>query len=232
MRISRGATHSRKRNRRPTGGSPAFAVEGSAGRRRVRCTSRARRFWRDRGRPEGLDGFDLHLDRHRGPRDLRGIIARVPEKFWTRDSGHGTRTKLLLVSAFAAVAFACATRPRPTAEAVRRSTNPRAVVEGRVRDPLGHAIGGISVQALPREKNVVWSPAAVTDDRGRFRLDVIAPGEYGFVISWQGITVITSKEDDPSRTLLRLAPGERRTGIELVFRREEWERALISPRNP
>jgi hypothetical protein len=112
---------------------------------------------------------------------------------------------------------------------VLRSANPRAVVEGRVVDAQGSAVSGVSVRGLPREKEVAWTAPSVTDAHGRFRVELIAPGEYGFVLSWKGITVVTPFEDDPSRVLLRLAPGERRSGIELMFRREEWERAVLSP---
>jgi Carboxypeptidase regulatory-like domain len=126
----------------------------------------------------------------------------------------------------------CASRPRPTAESLRRAANPRAIIEGRVHDGEGKPVAGVSVQGLPREKHLVWSPASVTDEQGRFRLELVAPGEYGFLISWKGITVVTPNADDPSRVPLSLAPGERRAGIELLFRREEWERALLSPRAP
>jgi hypothetical protein len=136
------------------------------------------------------------------------------------------------IGALVVMAVACASRPRPTAESLRRSANPRAVVEGRVHDEKGNPVSGVSVQGLPREKHLAWSPGSVTDGEGRFRLELIAPGEYGFLISWKGITVVTPKENDPARVLLRLAPGDRRTGIELVFRREEWERAILSPRAP
>lgn len=131
--------------------------------------------------------------------------------------------------ALALIAGACATRPRPTDEMVRRSANPPAVVEGRVRDGEGNAVAGVSVQGLPRDKHLGWSAADVTDEQGRFRLVLFAPGDYGFLISWQGITVVTPREDDPSRVALKLAPGDRRTGIELVFHRDEWERARRAP---
>jgi hypothetical protein len=143
----------------------------------------------------------------------------------TRDTGHETR--FAFVAAFLIlIAVACATRPRPTAETVVRSSNPRAIVEGRVRDVGGRAVAGVSVEGLPREKDLAWSPSSSTDGEGRFRLELAAPGEYGFVISWKGITVVTPRDDDPARVLLRVAPGERRSGIELVFLRAEWERAL------
>ncbi len=126
----------------------------------------------------------------------------------------------------------CASRPRPTAEAVRRSRNPPAVVEGTVRDSAGRTVSGLSVQGLPRDKHLAWSSAAVTDREGRFRLSLDAPGEYGFLISPGGITVVMPRSDDPSRTTVSLRPGERRAGIELVFHREDGEKAILSPRSP
>jgi hypothetical protein len=126
----------------------------------------------------------------------------------------------------------CVSRPRPTADAVRRSRNPTAVVEGVVRDPAGRPVAGVSVHGLPREKDLLWSPASVTDAEGRFRLVLDAPGEYGFLISSGGITVVTPREDDPSRVTVSLRPGERRTGIALRFRPEEFEKAIRSPRSP
>jgi hypothetical protein len=148
----------------------------------------------------------------------------VPED-GTRNTGHGTRFHY--AAAFLSlIAIACATRPRPTAETVVRSSNPRAIVEGRVRDVGGRAVAGVSVQGLPREKDLAWSPSSVTDGEGRFRLELAAPGDYGFIISWRGITVVTPRDDDPSRVFVRVAPGDRRSGIELVFHRAEWEHAL------
>lgn len=135
----------------------------------------------------------------------------------------------LFLCALAVVVCGCATRPQPTPETVRRSANPRAIVEGRVVDPRGAPVAGVSVRGLPREKEVAWTAPSVTDDQGRFRVELVAPGQYGFVLSWKGITIVTPFEDDPSRVLLRLAPGERRSGIELLFRREEWEHAVLSP---
>jgi hypothetical protein len=153
----------------------------------------------------------------------------VPEtENGTRDTEHETR--FAFAAAFLIlIAIACATRPRPTAETLVRSSNPRAIVEGRVRDVQGRAAAGVSVQGLPREKDLAWSPASVTDSEGRFHVELAAPGEYGFVISWKGITVVTPRDDDPARVLLRVAPGEHRSGVELVFHRAEWERALRAP---
>ncbi|HEY3173569.1 MAG TPA: carboxypeptidase-like regulatory domain-containing protein [Thermoanaerobaculia bacterium] len=130
------------------------------------------------------------------------------------------------------LAAGCASRPRQTAEAIRRGANPPAMVGGRVRDPEGRPVAGLTVRGLPREKDLGWSAPSVTDEEGRFRLTLVAPGEYGFLISWKGITVVTPRSDDPARVRIALGPGQKRTGIELVFHREEWDRALLSPRAP
>lgn len=128
------------------------------------------------------------------------------------------------------LAAGCASRPRPTAEAVRRSRNPPATVEGTVRDPAGNPVAGLSVQGLPREKDLAWSPAAVTDREGRFRLTLDAPGEYGFLVTSGRITLVTPRPDDPSRAVVSVRPGERRTGLALVFHPEDGEKAILSPR--
>lgn len=128
------------------------------------------------------------------------------------------------------VASGCASRPRPTAEAVRRAWNAPAIVEGTVRDPAGKPLAGLSVQGLPRSKDLQWSPAAVTDGSGRYRLSLHAPGEYGFLVTSGEITLVTARRDDPSRTVVSLKPGERRTGVDLVFHGEDVERAILSPR--
>jgi hypothetical protein len=130
------------------------------------------------------------------------------------------------------VAAACVTAPLPTDEAVRRSANPPAVVEGQVSDPEGRPVSGVAVWGLPRDKDLGWSDPAVTDDAGRFRLSLVAPGAYGFLVAWKGITVVTPRADDPSRTVVSVGPGDRRSGVALVFRREEWDRALLAPRSP
>jgi hypothetical protein len=132
--------------------------------------------------------------------------------------------------AIALAASACATAPRPTAEAVRRSANAPAVVEGRVSDTAGYSVAGVVVWGLPHDKDLGWSAPAVTDDGGRFRLSLVAPGTYGFLLGWRGISVVTSSPDDPGRTLLTVRPGERKSGVALIFRREAWDRALLAPR--
>ena len=129
-------------------------------------------------------------------------------------------------------ATACVTAPRPTDEAVRRSANPPAVVEGRVSDPEGRPVSGVAVWGLPRDKDLGWSDPSVSDGAGRFRLSLVTPGAYGFLISWKGITIVTPRADDPSRTLVLISPGDRKSGVALVFRREEWDRALLAPRSP
>ena len=122
----------------------------------------------------------------------------------------------------AALSWGCVTPPRPTPEAVARAANPHAIVEGRVIDREGRAVPGILVRALPRGKNIEWSPPAVTDSGGRFRLSLVAPAEYGFLLLWQRRTVITSEENDPARLRVAVGPGEHREGIELLFLRDEW----------
>ena len=118
---------------------------------------------------------------------------------------------------------ACATPPKPTAASLALAANERAVVEGRVTDRRGRAVAAIQVQGLPRGKDIGWSPPAVTGSDGRFRLTLIAPAEYGFLLSWKGRTVITPEENDPSRLRVAVEPGQRRVGIEILFLREAWE---------
>lgn len=119
---------------------------------------------------------------------------------------------------------ACATPPRPAPETLALAANARATIEGRVTDQQGRPVAAIRVQALPRGKDAGWSPPAVTDSEGRFRLSLIAPAEYGFLLSWQSRTVITPEKDDPARINVAVRPGENRAGIELLFLREEWEK--------
>jgi hypothetical protein len=129
-------------------------------------------------------------------------------------------------------AGACVSAPRPTDEAIRRSANPPADVEGRVVDREGRPVSGVSVWGLPRDKDLGWSNPAVTDAAGRFRLKLVAPGSYGFLLAWKGITIVTPRADDPSRNLVVISPGDRKSGVALVFRREDWDRALLARRSP
>ena len=135
-------------------------------------------------------------------------------------------------AALVLAAGACVSAPRPTDEAIRRSANPPADVEGRVVDPEGRPVSGVAVWGLPRDKDLGWSNPAVTDAAGRFRLTLVAPGSYGFLLSWKGITIVTPRADDPSRALVSIGPGDRKSGVVLVFRREDWDRAPLARRSP
>jgi hypothetical protein len=139
-----------------------------------------------------------------------------------------SRSEAAFALAIAAGAWitGCLSAPRPTEEAVRRSRNTRALVEGVVRDETGVPVAGIEVIGLPRQRDLLWSPPATTDAEGRFQLALDAPGEYGLLLSWRGITVITPREDDPSRIDLILAPGEKRVGVLVRWWRGEWEKQL------
>ena len=131
------------------------------------------------------------------------------------------RTRAGVLLAFAA-ATGCVSRPPPTAAAVRLARNPPATVEGRVLDTSGRPVAGIRVQAIPRAADVPWSAAAPTDGQGRFRLWVAAPAEYAFLLSFEGISVVTPDPADPSRVKVAVAPGDLRGGTELTFLRERW----------
>jgi hypothetical protein len=100
------------------------------------------------------------------------------------------------------------------------------MVEGRVIDPQGRPVAGIRVEGVPRGKEVPWSPPAWTDSEGRFALALFAPAEYGFVLREGKNTVVTEDPRDPSRMHLLVTSGERRGGVELLFLREQWKRAL------
>ena len=95
--------------------------------------------------------------------------------------------------------------------------NPRAVVEGRVLDRSGRPVVGVAVTAIPRGRDIEWSPAATTDADGKFTLTLYAPADYAFFISRDGRTVITPDPDDPLRVVVSVQPGQRRTGVELTF---------------
>jgi hypothetical protein len=124
----------------------------------------------------------------------------------------------------ALLSFACTTPPRPTPESLALAANARAIIEGRVTDREGHPVAAIGVRGLPRGKDVGWSAPAVTNSEGRFRLALVAPAEYGFLLSWQGRTVITAEDADPARLRIAVLPGQRREGIDLLFLREAWAR--------
>ena len=122
-------------------------------------------------------------------------------------------------------ACACAGAPRPTAASLVVAANPRATIEGRVVSERGLPVAGIAVYGMPRARDIPWSPPAVTDSAGRFVLSLYAPAEYGFLLRWEGRTVVTPARNDPARLAVAVAPGERRTGIQLMFLREAWKNA-------
>lgn len=124
------------------------------------------------------------------------------------------------------LAAGCVSAPRLTDEAIRRESNARATVTGTVRDESGRPVAGIQVIGLPRDRDLGWSAPAVSDAQGRFRLELIAPGDYGFLLSWNGISVITARAEEPARMRVTLWPAEDESGIVLTFLGEEWERTL------
>jgi hypothetical protein len=128
-----------------------------------------------------------------------------------------------LAIGIAPFAFACASAPKATPEAQRLFGNARAVVEGRVVDRAGMPVAGLGVTAIPRGRDIEWLPEATTDLDGHFTLTLFAPAEYAFFLSRGARTVITAEPDDPCRVVVDVKPGDRRTGLELRFLREEWK---------
>ena len=117
----------------------------------------------------------------------------------------------------------CATAPKQT-EALRRiHANPPAIVEGRVQDEDGRPVAGIGVRGIPRARDIPWLPAATTQCNGTFRLALAAPGAYGFLLQWRGLTVITASPQDPARLEIPVDSGEHRGGIDLVFLAPLWQ---------
>ncbi len=128
-------------------------------------------------------------------------------------------------------AAACVSPPRPTPAALALEHNARAVVEGRVTDVEGHPVSGLRVDAIPRNGDIPWSPPATTGTDGRFRLELCAPGEYGFALRQGPRGVVTNDPRDPSRVHVSVTPGQHRDGIELLFLGEEWNRSLAGHNN-
>jgi len=120
------------------------------------------------------------------------------------------------------VTVACAGAPRPTQANLRIRANPKAVIEGRVRDPDGRPVGKIEVRAIPRGADIPWPEWAETECDGSFRMSVAAPGSYGFQLRWKRVSVITPSPQDPARLDVPVMPGERRSGIDLVFLPAQW----------
>jgi hypothetical protein len=130
----------------------------------------------------------------------------------------------LLVAA-ATASMACVSPPRPSPAELALKENPKAVVEGRVVDVRGNPVAGLRVDAIPRAE-IPWSAPGQTGPDGRFRLELFAPGDYSFALSRGGRTVVTDDPRDPTRVRIRVAPGGRTDGIELLFLEEEWRRNL------
>jgi hypothetical protein len=122
----------------------------------------------------------------------------------------------------------CVGAPSPTAGQLVLARYPRASVAGRVVDADGIPVAGIGVEALPRGRDIPWSEPAVTDSRGVFELSLFAPADYAFLLHEGETCVVTDDPRDPSRAFIRVLPGERRRGIELVFLRERWKEILGS----
>src|SRR5262245_42797999 len=137
---------------------------------------------------------------------------------------------MLAALASALVASRCATAPKVTAATRRISSNPKAVVEGRVRDEDGRPVAGIGVRGIPRGANIPWSPTAPTDCDGTFRLSLAAPGDYGFLLSWKDEAVVTADPRDPALLQISVAPGQTVSGIDLLFLGDQWR--AISPAAP
>jgi hypothetical protein len=129
-----------------------------------------------------------------------------------------------------ALVLACASPPKRTAHSLRLDGNPRAVVEGRVRDLDGRPAAGLGVRGIPRGSAIPWLPPATTACDGTFRLSLAAPGDYGFLLLWHGRAVVTADPRDPALTEISLDPGEAVSGVELTFLAEEWR--AISPEAP
>jgi hypothetical protein len=130
-----------------------------------------------------------------------------------------------------ALCGACATAPPPTARARRLAQNPRATVEGRVIDVDGRPVAGVRVQGIPGGKDILWPEPAPTDADGRFRLRLDAPAEYVFLIFDGPVAVVTPSPRDPAQVRVFLDAGETRSGVELLFLKEQRDN-LENPLDP
>jgi len=122
----------------------------------------------------------------------------------------------------ALLSAACAAAPKPSDASLRIRANPKAIVEGTVRDAAGKPAAGLSVRGIPRGADIPWSPWATTDCDGHFRLTLFAPGGYSFLLGWKGVAVMTPNPQDPALTQIQVAPGQTVTGVELTFPGPEW----------
>jgi hypothetical protein len=133
-----------------------------------------------------------------------------------------------LASAVGVACVSCATAPTPTEASRRIAANAPAIVEGRVRDVNGRPVGGIAVRGIPRGADIPWSPAVKTQCDGSFRLSLAAPADYGFLLRWQDVTVITPSPQDPARLNVAVLPGSLREGVDLVFLAPSWRQTVES----
>ena len=133
-----------------------------------------------------------------------------------------------LASAVGAACVSCATAPTPTDASRRIAANAPAVVEGRVRDESGRPVAGIAVRGIPRGADIPWSASVKTQCDGSFRLTLAAPGDYGFLLRWGDLTVITPSPQDPARLNVAVSPGSERGGVDLVFLAPQWRQMAES----
>ena len=134
------------------------------------------------------------------------------------------------ILATASGAMRCATAPKVTAATKRISANPKAIVEGRVRDEDGRPVAGIGVRGIPRGADIPWSPPVPTSCDGSFRLSLAAPGDYGFLLSWKDEAIVTADPRDPALLEISVEPAQTVSGIELVYLGDQWR--AISPAAP
>jgi hypothetical protein len=135
----------------------------------------------------------------------------------------GAVNRIAAPAAASLLLAACASAPKVTEATKRVASNPRAIVEGVVRDETGREVAGIGVRGVPRGKDIPWAPPVTTDCAGRFRLLLPAPGGYAFQLYWNGRSVATDDPADPLLVDLVLRPGEERKGLELTLLRGRWE---------
>lgn len=95
-------------------------------------------------------------------------------------------------------------------------------------DAEGRPLAGVGVRGIPRAKDVPWMPWVDTRCDGTFRLELAAPAHYAFQLLWDRRSVITESTDDPARREIPLLPGDRRTGVDLVFLTALWREATAT----
>ena len=71
---------------------------------------------------------------------------------------------------------------------------------------------------------IPWPAWVATQCDGTYRLPLAAPAHYAFQLLWKGRSVITEDPRDPARLEVALLPGERRTGVDLVFLPALWRK--------